>query len=173
MGEFLVSDYTRKGFIDGITVRLPTVVVRPGAPNAAASGFLSSIIREPLVGRPAILPVPVETAAWIGSPRVAVETLLHAAALPSERIGDQRRLSGRGLSVTVAEMIEALRDVAGPGVADRIRREGDPAVVVIVRSWPRRFEADGATKLGFPVDRSMQAIIEAHLHDAASGRLIG
>jgi len=170
IGELLLSDYTRKGYVEGVGVRLPTIVVRPGAPNAAASGFLSSIIREPLAGHEALLPVPPETAAWIASPRIAVETLLHAAALQTEAYGESRCLSGRGLPVTVAEMIDALRDVAGSEVAARVQQGSDPGVARIVGSWPRSFEAAQATRLGFPVDGGIHAIIEAHLRDTTNER---
>lgn len=168
VGELLVSDYTRKGFVDGVSIRLPTIVVRPGAPNAAASGFLSSIIREPLAGRETCLPVPESTAAWIASPDVAVQTLLHAATLPTQALGADRSLTGRGLSVTVAEMIEALRDVAGASVAARIRSAPDPEINRIVCSWPRRFTATRAAELGFPVDRNLHDIIAAHMRDTGA-----
>ncbi|WP_207485979.1 D-erythronate dehydrogenase [Arenibaculum pallidiluteum] len=172
IGEFLLSDFTRKGFVDGIGIRLPTIVVRPGAPNAAASGFLSGIIREPLRGVEAPLPVPRDVAAWIASPRIAVETLLHAAGLQSERIGSRRCLTGRGVSVTVGEMIEALSEVAGPAVAARIRPTEDPVVARIVRSWPRAFETAQARELGFPVDEGIRAIIEAHIAHEMGGRFV-
>ena len=172
IGEFLLTDFTRKGFVDGIGIRLPTIVVRPGAPNAAASGFLSGIIREPLSGVEAPLPVGREVAAWIASPRIAVETLLHAAELPSERIGTRRCLTGRGISVTVGEMIEALAEVAGPGVAARIRPAPDPTIARIVSSWPRAFETAQATALGFPVDEGIHAIIKAHIAREMGGRFV-
>ncbi|HUP82009.1 MAG TPA: D-erythronate dehydrogenase, partial [Pirellula sp.] len=161
--EFLVSDYSRKGYLDGISFRFPTIVVRPGSPNAAASGFLSSIIREPLKGTKAKLPVPLDTRAWIASPSVAINSLLHAACLPSGSLSKCRSISGRGISVSVAEMIQALRDLAGPDVIALIEPCQDSEVERIVSSWPRAFSADRARELGFPVDKGIHEIISAHI----------
>lgn len=163
IGEFLVSDYSRKGYVDGVSFRLPTVVVRPGSPNSAASGFLSSIIREPLNGIKAKLPVSHDTRAWIASPRVATNSLLHAACLPSGSIAKCRSITGRGISVSVAEMIQALRDLAGSDVTALIEPCHDSEVERIVSSWPRAFTADQARELGFPVDKSIHSIISTHM----------
>ena len=161
--EFLVSDYSRKGYVDGVSFRFPTIVVRPGSPNAAASGFLSSIIREPLKGIKAKLPVSLDTRAWIASPSVAINSLLHAACLPSGSIAKCRSISGRGISVSAAEMIQALRDLAGSDVIALIEPSQDSEVERIVSSWPRAFSADHARELGFPVDTSIHEIISTHI----------
>ena len=161
--EFLVSDYSRKGYVDGVSFRFPTIVVRPGSPNAAASGFLSSIIREPLKGIKAKLPVSLDTRVWIASPSVAINSLLHAACLPSGRLAKYRSISGRGISVSVAEMIQALRELAGPDVTALIEPCQDTEVERIVSSWPRAFYADHARELGFPGDTSIHEIISTHM----------
>jgi D-erythronate 2-dehydrogenase len=169
--ELLVSDYTRKGFLDGLSIRLPTVCVRPGAPNKAASGFFSSIIREPLAGKEAVLPVAESVMHWHASPRAAVEFLRHAATLDPAAVGPRRALTMPGLAVTVAEQIAALRKVAGDKVADRIRREPDPFVQRIVAGWPRRFDARRALALGFKPDASFEQIVRIHVEDELGGRI--
>ena len=140
IGELLLADYSRRGFVDGIGLRLPTICVRPGAPNRAASGFFSSILREPLVGQEAVLPVPDTVRHWHASPRAAVEFLLHAAGLDTSSLGARRTLSMPGLSATVGEQIEALRRVAGERAVGLIRREPDPVIERIVSGWARGFE---------------------------------
>jgi nucleoside-diphosphate-sugar epimerase len=169
--ELLVSDYTRKGFLDGVSLRLPTICVRPGAPNKAASGFFSSIIREPLAGREAVLPVAESVMHWHASPRAAVEFLLHAATLDTAAVGPRRALTMPGLAVTVAEQIAALRKVAGDKVAGRIRREPDPLVERIVAGWPRKLDAKRALNLGFKPDASFEAIVRDHIEDELGGRI--
>ncbi|HWE19031.1 MAG TPA: D-erythronate dehydrogenase [Hyphomicrobiaceae bacterium] len=169
--ELLVSDYTRKGFLDGLSIRLPTVCVRPGAPNKAASGFFSNIIREPLAGKEAVLPVAESVMHWHASPRAAVEFLRHAATLDAAAVGPRRALTMPGLAVTVAEQIAALRKVAGDKVADRIRREPDPFVERIVAGWPRRFDARRALALGFKPDASFEEIVRIHVEDELGGRI--
>jgi nucleoside-diphosphate-sugar epimerase len=171
IGELLVSDYTRKGFVDGISLRLPTICVRPGAPNKAASGFFSSIIREPLAGREAVLPVAESVMHWHASPRAAVEFLRHAATLDTAAVGPRRALTMPGLAVTVAEQIAALRAVAGDAVVARIRREPDPFVERIVAGWPRRFDARRALALGFRPDASFEEIVRIHVADELAGRI--
>lgn len=163
MCELLVSDYSRKGFVDGVSLRLPTIVVRPGAPNAAASGFLSGILREPLRGLPANLPVDPATEVWIASPGVAVDSLLHAAGLPAGAMEAARVINGRGLTVSVADMIASLRAVAGDAAADLITHVPDPHIAAIVGSWPRAFACDRARALGFPVDSGIDGILRAHM----------
>jgi D-erythronate 2-dehydrogenase len=165
IGELLVADYTRKGFVDGRALRLPTIVVRPGRPNLAASTFASSIIREPLVGEPAVCPVGRDTALFVLSPRRVVDALLRVAELPSEALGSDRTLSLPGLCVTVGEMVEALERVAGPAAAARIRWEPDPAIQAIVSTWPVRARADRARALGFTADASFEEIVRAHVED--------
>lgn len=171
IGEFLLTDYSRKGFVDGISIRLPTIVVRPGAPNRAASSFLSGIIREPLAGQEAILPVSRDMRTWIASPKIAVDTLIHAAGLPASATAENRSLTGRGLSVSVDEMLGALRDVAGAGVVSRVKEVPDEAIGRIVGSWPRAFSTDTAKALGFPVDRDMRSIIKMHIADELGGKI--
>src|SRR5919107_3367023 len=132
IGELLLADYTRRGFFDGVGIRLPTICVRPGKPNRAASGFFSNIIREPLNGQEAVLPVSEDVRHWHASPRSAVGFLLHAATIEGARLGARRNLTMPGVSVTVGEQIAALRKVAGEGVAGRIRHEPDPTIIRIV-----------------------------------------
>jgi len=165
MGELLLADYSRRGFFDGIGIRLPTIVVRPGAPNKAASGFFSGILREPLAGNEARLPVGDETRHWFASPRAAVKFLLHAAKLDTSKLGARRNLTMPGLSATVGEEIAALRRAAGDRAVALIRREADPAVAKLVAGWPRNFNAARATALGFQAETTMDEIIAIHLKD--------
>ena len=165
IGELLLSDYSRRGFFDGIGIRLPTVCVRPGRPNKAASGFFSGIIREPLSGQEAVLPVPETVRHWFCSPRAAVGFLLHAARMKTEQLGNRRNLSMPGVSATVGEQIEALRKVAGEKAARLIRREPDPTILRIVEGWPRNFDARRALGLGFRPDHSFEEIIRIHIED--------
>jgi nucleoside-diphosphate-sugar epimerase len=165
IGELLLADYSRRGFFDGIGLRLPTVCVRPGKPNKAASGFFSGIIREPLAGEEAVLPVPETVRHWFASPRAAVGFLVHASQLKTEKLGARRSLNMPGVSATVAEQIEALRKVAGEKVAQRIRREPDATIQRIVEGWPRNFDAKRAAALGFRADASFADIIRIHIED--------
>jgi D-erythronate 2-dehydrogenase len=172
VGELLLADYTRRGFFDGVGIRLPTICVRPGRPNKAASGFFSNIIREPLSGQEAALPVSEDVRHWHASPRSAVGFLLHAATIEGDRLGARRNLSMPGVSVTVGEQIAALRKVAGEGVAARIRREPDPTIIRIVEGWPRKFDTRRALSLGFKADESFEAIIRTHIEDELQGRFV-
>jgi nucleoside-diphosphate-sugar epimerase len=165
MGELLLADHTRRGHMDGRCVRLPTIAVRPGRPNAAASSFISGIIREPLAGENAPLPVDRSMKVWIASPDCAVETLLHAASLPKGALGPGAVVSGRGISVSIAEMLDALERVAGPEVRARVAPAPDPVVAGIVGGWPKAFACTLAGALGFPVDEDIEAIIAAHMRD--------
>jgi nucleoside-diphosphate-sugar epimerase len=169
MTELLLSDYTRRGFMDGIGIRLPTICVRPGKPNKAASGFFSNIIREPLAGNEAVLPVPDTVRHWYASPRAAVGFLLHAAEIDGAAVGPRRSLSLPGVSCTVAEQIAALRRIAGDGVVARIRREPDPAIAKIVQNWPERFEPKRALALGFRAEKDFDEIIRIHIEDELGG----
>ena len=169
IGELLVSDYTRKGFVDGLALRLPTICVRPGKPNAAASGFFSAIIREPLAGQEAVLPVSDDVMHWHASPRAAVGFLLHAATLDGERVGARRAFTLPGVAVTVGGQIAALRKIAGDKVAGRIRRAPDPFVQRIIAGWPRRFDTRRALDLGFEAEGSFEEIIRAHIEDELGG----
>ncbi|MGY2050748.1 D-erythronate dehydrogenase [Methylobacterium sp. JK268] len=171
IGELLLSDYTRRGIFDGIGIRLPTICVRPGKPNKAASGFFSGIIREPLAGQEAVLPVSETVRHWHASPRAAVGFLLHAATIEGARLGDRRNLTMPGVAVTVAEQIEALRRVAGEAVVARIRREPDPTVERIVAGWPRGFDPRRALDLGFRAEPDFETIIRAHIEDELGGRI--
>jgi nucleoside-diphosphate-sugar epimerase len=169
--ELLLADYTRRGFLDGVGIRLPTINVRPGRPNKAASGFFSSIIREPLSGEEAVLPVDENVLHWHASPRAAVGFLLHAAELEEEKIGSRVNLTMPGVGCTVAEQIAALRRVAGDKVAARIRRQPDPLVVRMVAGWPQRFEPRRALALGFRAEASFDEIIRVHIEDELGGRI--
>ena len=163
--ELLLSDYSRKGFLDGIGLRLPTICVRPGKPNLAASGFFSGIIREPLAGQEAVLPVPETVRHWFASPRAAIEFLIHSSRLKTEELGARRNLSMPGISATVGEQIEALRKVAGEKAVKLIRRQPDATIVRIVEGWPRNFDTKRALALGFRADKSFEEIIRIHLED--------
>jgi nucleoside-diphosphate-sugar epimerase len=171
IGELLLADYARRGFLDGIGIRLPTIVVRPGKPNKAASGFFSSIIREPLNGQDAVLPVSEDVRHWFASPRAAVGFLVHAAELERERLGARVNLTMPGLCCTVGEEIAALARVAGADVSKRIRREPDETVAKIVAGWPQNFEAHRAMALGFRAETSFDDIIRAHIEDELGGRI--
>jgi nucleoside-diphosphate-sugar epimerase len=171
IGELLISDYTRKGFVDGLALRLPTICVRPGKPNAAASGFFSAIIREPLAGQEAVLPVSEDVMHWHASPRAAIGFLLHAASLDGERVGPRRAFTLPGCAVTVGEQIAALRRIAGDKVAARIVRRPDPFVQGIIAGWPRRFDTKRARDLGFEAEQSFEDIIRVHIEDELGGVL--
>jgi nucleoside-diphosphate-sugar epimerase len=171
ISELLLADYVRRGFLDGIGIRLPTIAVRPGKPNKAASGFFSSIIREPLAGQEAVLPVSEDVRHWFASPRAAVGFLVHAAGLPRERLGARINLTMPGLCCTVGDEIAALTRVAGPGVATRIRREPDAVIEKIVAGWPQNFDARRAAALGFRAETSFDEIVRAHVEDELGGRI--
>jgi nucleoside-diphosphate-sugar epimerase len=172
IGELLLNDYSRKGFVDGRALRLPTIVVRPGRPNRAASTFASSIIREPLAGQEAVLPVAEDVRHWHASPRSAVGFLIHAATMDTGELGARRNLTMPGIAATVAEQIAALRRVAGDKVAARIRREPDPAIIKIVDGWPRNFDASRAESLGFKAEKSFDDIVRAHIDDELGGNWV-
>ena len=171
MSELLLADYTRRGFLDGVGIRLPTICVRPGKPNKAASGFFSNIIRDPLAGLETVLPVADTVRHTHASPRSAIGFLLHAAGLTREQLGDRINLSMPGVCCTVAEQIDSLTRIAGPKVAARIRRAPDELIVTIVRGWPERFDAKRATGLGFTAEESFDAIIRAHIDDELGGKV--
>ena len=165
IGELLLADYTRKGLMDGIGLRLPTIVVRPGKPNLAASGFFSNILREPMAGKEAVLPVDEDVRHWMASPRSAVGFFMHAAQIDGARVGPRRNLTMPGLSMTVGEMIEGLRTFAGDEAVARIRREPDETIRAIVKNWPRDFDPARATELGFTAESDFQDILRAHAED--------
>ncbi len=171
--ELLLADYTRRGFLDGVGIRLPSIVVRPGRPNKAASGFFSSIIREPLNGEEAVLPVADSVLHWHASPRAAVGFLVHAAGLDAAKLWPRVNLTMPGVCCTVAEQIAALRRIAGDKVAARIRREPDPLVARIVAGWPSRFDPARALALGFRAEASFDEIIRVHIADELGGKIAG
>ncbi len=165
ISELLLADYSRRGIFDGIGLRLPTICVRPGKPNKAASGFFSNILREPLSGREAVLPVEESVRHWFASPRAAVGFLVHAAGIDLETVGPRRTLTMPGLSATVADEIAALERAAGKAAAGLIRREPDPVITRIVAGWPRNFDAARAEALGFRAETSFDDIIRIHIED--------
>lgn len=165
MGELLVQDYTRKGFIDGRSVRVPTVVVRPGRPNGAASGFASGIIREPLAGVATVLPVPLATEMWVASPRAVVSMLLRALMLAPADWGWRRSLNLPGLTVSMQKSLAALRALAGDAVAARVTVQPDEAVMRLVRTWAARFDTARATAMGFEADADFASIVRAYVED--------
>jgi len=169
--ELLLADYSRRRFLDGVGIRLPTICVRPGKPNKAASGFFSGIIREPLAGQEALLPVADTVRHTHASPRAAVGFLVHAAGLTREQLGPRINLAMPGVSCTVGEQIDALRRVAGDKVVARIRREPDQLVERIVASWAERLDAKRARDLGFKAEATFDAIIRAHIEDELGGKI--
>lgn len=170
MTELLLSDYSRRGLLDGVALRLPTICIRPGKPNRAASGFYSSILREPLNGLPATLPVHDSMRHWFASPRAATGFFLQAATLDTGNLGSSRALSMPGLSASIAEMVEALRRVAGQGAVDLIRYEPDPVIEAIVTPWAEACEATTARSLGFVAETSFDEIIRIYLEDEHPSR---
>ncbi|TPP05461.1 D-erythronate dehydrogenase [Rhizobium glycinendophyticum] len=169
--ELLLADYSRKGFFDGIGIRLPTICIRPGKPNKAASGFFSNILREPLIGQEAVLPVTDDVRHWHASPRSAVGFLLHGATIDVEKVGPRRNLSMPGVSATVGEQIEALRRIAGDKAVKLIRREPDEMIMRICAGWAPGFEAKRARELGFVAENSFDDIIRIHIEDELGGKL--
>jgi nucleoside-diphosphate-sugar epimerase len=171
VGELLVNDATRKGFIDGRTARLPTVIIRPGAPNRAASGFASALFREPLHGVDTVVPVPLETPICVIGHRAAVDGLIALHDLDGDRLGDDRAVSLPGLTVRVNDMIAALERVRARG--DRhvgiVRFERDPAIEAVVASWPAEWRTARARTLGLPADRDLDGIVADYLADFGGG----
>jgi D-erythronate 2-dehydrogenase len=169
--ELLLADYSRRNFLQGVGIRLPTICVRPGKPNKAASGFFSGIIREPLAGQEALLPVAESVRHTHASPRAAVGFLIHAAGLTPKKLGPRINLAMPGISCTVGEQIEALRRVAGDKVAGRIRRAPDELVQRIVAGWAERLDAARAHELGFRAEATFDDIIRAHIEDELGGKI--
>lgn len=172
IGETLLADYTRRGFLQGVGIRLPGITVRPGKPNKAASGFYSAIIREPLAGQEAVLPVSEDVVNTHASPRAAAGFLVHAASLDPEKLGPRINLTMPGVCCTIGEQIEALRRVAGERVASRIRREPDPFIMGIVAGWSTRFDATRARALGFTAEDTFDDIIRIHIADDLGGNFV-
>jgi nucleoside-diphosphate-sugar epimerase len=169
--ELLLADYDRRGILEGVGIRLPTICVRPGKPNNAASGFFSGIIREPLAGQEALLPVSESVRHTHASPRSAVGFLIHAAGLTREQLGPRINLAMPGVSCTVGEQIDALRRVAGDKVAARIRRHPDELVQRIVSGWAERLDAKRARDLGFKAEANFDDIVRAHIEDELGGKI--
>jgi len=169
MAELLLDDYSRRGLMDGRSLRLPTIVVRPGKPNAAASGFASGIIREPLNGMPSVCPVSPDTVMWVLSPPTVVNGFIHAHDLPAERFGTSRVVNLPGLSVSVRDMVAALERVAGSTVVRRIEWKEDPVIRKIAATWPGALDASRALSLGFPTDRDFDGVVMQYLTDELAG----
>ena len=165
MVELLVADYTRRGFLDGVAIRLPTITIRPGKPNKAASGFYSNILREPLHGKHAVLPVDESMRHWFASPRAAIGFLIHAANIDSNSLGQRRTLTMPGLSATVGDQLAALRRVAGEEAVALVKREPDAAIAKIVTTWPQRFAATDAQALGFVAESTFDEIVAVYMED--------
>lgn len=164
IGELLVADYSRRGIIDGLGIRLPTICVRPGRPNKAASSFYSGIIREPLNGEEAILPVSRDMRHWFASPRAAIGYLVRAAEVEADAL-TVRSLTMPGVSATVADQIEVLRKLGGEETVRLIREEPDPAIHAIVSTWPKAFDTQRALELGFVADQNFEEIVEIYRRD--------
>lgn len=165
IGELLLNDYSRRGFVDGRVLRLPTISVRPGKPNKAASSFASGIIREPLNGEAAVCPVATDLRLWLLSPRGAIASLIAGHELAGEMFGASRTVNLPGLSVSVGEMIAALEDVAGSDVTARISYAPDPAIERIVKSWPGAWDTARSEALGLTADVDFASIIRAYMDD--------
>jgi nucleoside-diphosphate-sugar epimerase len=165
IGELLINDYSRKGFIDGRVLRLPTISVRPGKPNRAASSFASGIVREPLNGEPSTCPIAPETRVWLLSPRRAIDGLIVGHELPAPALGSSRIINLPGVCVTPREMVAALERVAGAQAAKRVRWERDEATNRIVASWPGAWDTRRAEALGFSADADFDSIIRAYIED--------
>jgi len=165
IGEYLIADYSRKGFLDGRALRLPTIVVRAGKPNAAASSFASSVIREPLNGEVSECPVAPDTGVWLLSPRRVVEAFIHALELPSSAWGVKRVVNLPGITATLEEMLAALGKVAGGKVAQRVAWKPDARIQAIVRTWPVSFRTPRALQMGFRADADVEAIIRNYIAD--------
>ncbi len=168
--EFLLNDFTRKGFVDGRVLRLPTISVRPGAANKAASSFASGIIREPLNGHTSICPVSPNLRVWLQSPRYAIESLILGHDLHARALGVNKAINLPGVAVTVGEMIEALRNVAGDEVVSRISIKPDSQIEAIVKSWPASWDATRARQLGFSGDENFESIVRAYVEDELNGK---
>lgn len=167
MVELLMNDYSRRGFVDARSLRLPTITVRPGKPNAATSSFLSSIIREPLHGESASYPVSPESAFWILSPKRVIQNFIHAANLDEKVLGDDRVINLPGLTVTVQEMINSLEKITNPDVVKLITYEPDAFLQGIVLTWPPHFDTQRAYKLGFVRDNAVEEIIRSYIEEEA------
>ena len=163
IAELLVSEYSRRGFVDGVALRLATVTVRPGAPNSALSSFVSGIIREPLAGIDAVCPVPLDMRLWISSPDVVTGNLIHAARVPSSALGGSLSVNLPGLSVTPAQMLASLERAGGAAARARVRCEIDPAIARVVATWPGALDDRRARHLGFSADRDFDEVVAQYV----------
>jgi D-erythronate 2-dehydrogenase len=170
IAELLVSDYSRRGFIDGISCRLATVTVRPGAPNSALSSFVSGIIREPLAGIEAICPVPLDTRLWISSPGVVTRNLLHTARVPASALDGRVAVNLPGLCVTPAQMLESLERVGGAAARERVRTQRDPRVASVVSTWPGALDDHRARRLGFSGDHDFDEVVRQYVGERGGER---
>jgi nucleoside-diphosphate-sugar epimerase len=168
IAELLVNEYSRRGFVDGIACRVPTIAIRPGAPNSALSSFVSGIIREPLAGIDCTCPVPLDTPIWVSSPDVLTANLLHAGTLAASALEGRRTINLPGLTVTPAEMLDSLLRQAGSAARARVRCEPDPEITRVVRSWPGAFNVSRALRLGFHVDRDIDSIVRQFIEQRRS-----
>ncbi|GJL81852.1 MAG: hypothetical protein DHS20C01_14860 [marine bacterium B5-7] len=166
MAEMLLGEYARRQFVDGRVLRLPTVSIRPGRPNLAASSFASSIIREPLNGEEAVCPVPATTRLWLMSPRCAIDSLIHGSEVNSVALGDNRAINLSGMSITVADMLASLRQIAGDKAYQLVRFEPDIMIQNIVGGWPGAWDINRAQALGFPINESFDKVIRDHIDNS-------
>ena len=168
IAEILVREYSRRGFIDGVICRVPTVAVRPGVPNSAVSSFVSGIIREPVAGVESVCPVPLDAPLWITSPRTVTANLIHAGAVDSARLGPSRAVNLPGIMVTPAAMLDGLERLVGPEARARVRHAIDDRIARIILTWPGAFDASRALALGFTGDRDIDSLISEYLATRAS-----
>jgi D-erythronate 2-dehydrogenase len=171
IGELMVSDYSRRGWVDGVNCRLPTVAIRPGRPNSAMSSFVSGIVREPLAGIDAVCPVPLDTKMWITSPDVVTRNLVHAARMFTTNLNGQRSFTLPGLTVTPGQMLDSLERLAGRDVRARVRQETDERTMRVVSTWPGAFETERARSAGFVADADVDTLIRAFMRE--SGYTVG
>jgi len=170
IAELLVGEYSRRGFVDGVSCRLPTITVRPGKPNSALSGFVSGIIREPLAGVDTTCPVPLDTRIWICSPGAVTQNLAHAGSIDTHALGSRRSLNMPGLQVTAEGMLDSLARVGGPEARNRVRVEHDERVARAMTGWPAALDDRRARRLGFVADASVDAIIKQYVDEHPAGR---
>ena len=166
IGELMVADYSRRGWIDGVSCRLPTVAIRPGRPNSAMSSFVSGIVREPLAGIDAVCPVPLDIRMWITSPGVVTRNLLHAGQMPTGDLNGRRSFNLPGLTVTPAQMLDSLERLAGPAVRARVRQQVDDRMMRVVSTWPGAFDTKHALAAGFCADAGIDALIASYMREA-------
>jgi nucleoside-diphosphate-sugar epimerase len=170
IAELLVLEATRRGVVDGIACRVPTVSVRPGRPNSAMSSFVSGIVREPLAGIESVCPVPLETRLWVSSPAVTTANLAHAGRLSAETLDGVQAINLPGICVTPAQLLDSLERAAGADVRRLVRLEPDARIAAVVQGWPGAIDASRALRLGFSADRDADALVTQFIADHASSR---